>query len=686
MKLPNIISRLLSSDAATDDVAHEVEHDDLSNGNLKEGVFGGITHVKFEYIIITFIVVLCIIISLERGFDFLHKKASDANQLKLFNKMQRELVLMGMISFGVFIVESAVEIDPHGDWFFSFEIIHIVIVFMGFAFLFQAFFLMDYAHHFQTQQLKAFRKTSKELLDTFNECSQPKTTWIGKIKSLFELNTAQEQAEYKILRELFVQINPDLPSGFNFSAYIGILFHEYISELGEVSPYSWFFLACIVCINGFKNGVIDPATSTNYFEGVHLNIVRYGIVVAFILTSVIGIQTFLSYHYYYKVVRTGIRMVDCFGSGKIIDNKLCTETYKVCLSTLMDRDHENQTTIGQSSPNKVHVVKVNEEIISDFKMLRSKSNKEKNFLALKKEREEREFKKLHIQLRSKHVPLKSKVYNYYRSFIHFIKNIGQPDHNHIDVTKLYNIFLFKSPKVYFFMIEAVLLLQCFYVAIYWTQLVPVASDFKTAGLRAGWIIGLTIPVFINLLFVRIILTKGVILLGIYELHHDAFSALLDQEISEESMKTELRAKIFDALGESSEGKEHSWDERKKLIQDNFNEFDYDGSGEIAKDEFRELLGHLHIYLSQRKLDLLWSVLDYDLSGFINVDELFAFIFPLSKDKLKDELVIIKKLREKYKKRMLDKGIPPLEWKVELKKAFESFDLDNSGLLLITILY
>lgn len=78
------------------------------------------------------------------------------------------------------------------------------------------------------------------------------------------------------------------------------------------------------------------------------------------------------------------------------------------------------------------------------------------------------------------------------------------------------------------------------------------------------------------------------------------------------------------------------------------------------------------------LDLLWNSLDHDLSGFITVDELFTFIFPLSKDKLKDELASVHKLREKYKERMLNKGIAPSEWEAELKSAFEVFDVDQSG--------
>jgi Ca2+-binding EF-hand superfamily protein len=198
-------------------------------------------------------------------------------------------------------------------------------------------------------------------------------------------------------------------------------------------------------------------------------------------------------------------------------------------------------------------------------------------------------------------------------------------------------------------------------------------------MQAVWIIGTTIPILINLLLIRITLTKAVILRGIYELHHEAFSLLIEQELSEERMKEELREKILHALGENvEEGIEFTWDERKQLISEQFNEFDYSGSGEISREEFRELLGHLYIYLSQRMLDLLWNSLDLDMSGSISVDELFAFIFPLSKDKMKDELASVQKLREKYKERMLSRGIPQSGWETELKNAFEVFDADQSG--------
>ena len=616
--------------------------------------------------------------------------ATEAGQLKLFNKMQRELVMMGMISFGVFIVESAVTIDPHGPWFFSFEIIHIVIVFMGFSFLFQAFFLMSYSSSFMKQQLKAFRKTSKELYESFDELKAVKISFFDKIQAMYDLFVTREQSEYKIIRELFVHINPTLPDNFNFSAYIGILFHTYIAELGEVSPYTWLFLAAIVCISGFKNGVIDPATSNvDYFDGKHIGILRYGIVCGFMLSIACGILFLMSYYYYYCMIRKGIHIVDCFGSAKIISGKLDEATYRSCLSTLMDRDAEREIAenVNQGDLNLGKKPRSSSRLKPSLSNLHkgatnfSVSRKTIDLKALKKQREEKEFRRLHTQLRSKHLPLGSKLFNYYRAAIHFIRNFGQVSHHSEESgTVLHKIFAFSSPALYFYMIEVALLLQCFYAAIYLTQLIPIAAVLADTGRRAGWVIGTTIPIFINLILIRCTLTKAVILRGIYELHHEAFSLLIEQELSEEQMKEELREKIVEALGENESGKEFSWDERKQLIQENFNEFDYDGSGEMSKEEFREFLGHMHVYLSQRMFDLLWNSLDQDLSGSINFDELFVFIFPLSKDKMKAELGSVQKLREKYKERMLGRGIPHSEWSKELQVAFESFDIDNSGFI------
>jgi len=146
-------------------------------------IFGGVDDVNFRFIVITFIAVLIAIICLESIFNKAERYAKEAGHEKLYNKMQRELVNMGLISFAVFILESASSLDRKNDWFISFEIIHIIIVFMGFAFLFQAFFLMGYAQHFKKKQVKALEASSKELLDQYDKLLVSSLTLTSKRSS-----------------------------------------------------------------------------------------------------------------------------------------------------------------------------------------------------------------------------------------------------------------------------------------------------------------------------------------------------------------------------------------------------------------------------------------------------------------------------------------------------------------------
>lgn len=674
-----MVSRLLAGSGPSNDEYTNITDDRAS-------VFGGIIGVDFEKIVISFVVVLMIIISIEFSFDKLHEAANESGQIKLFNKMQREIVLLGMISFGVFIVESSIKLDRHGSWFFSFEIVHILIVFMGFSFLFQALFLMSYSRSFMTQQLKALRMTSIELLRTYEKIEENKPkrkSWFEELQSAYNLSNTNSHSEYKIIRELFVQINPELPAEtFNFSAYIGILFQSYIADLGEVSPYTWLFLACIVCINGFKNGVVDPVThDLAYFEGNHISILRYGIVGGFILTVAVITLFVFSYHYYYCMIKKGIEVVDCFASAKTAGGKLDEVTYKACLSPLMDKEHEVQMAEKLEHKSKTSSAANKMPTSPSRKLIKGSetaSRKTLDLSAFKKEREEKEFRKLHSSLRSKHLPLQVRLFNYYRAFVNFFKHFGKKLARHEDgSTVLHKIFFLESPELYFYMIEVALLLQCFYTAICVTQLIPIASKLKDSGRQCGWVIGLLTPIFLNLVLIRFTLTKAVILRSIYELHHEAFSLLIEQELSEISIRDDLKEKLMESIGETR-ANELSLEERKYLIQETFNEFDYDGSGEITKDEFRELLGNIHMYLSQKGLDVLWNDLDDDLSGAVTFDEFFTFIFPMSKEELKEELGSVQKLREKYRQRMLSQGIPQKDWERELKNVFKKFDVDHSG--------
>ena len=73
------------------------------------------------------------------------------------------------------------------------------------------------------------------------------------------------------------------------------------------------------------------------------------------------------------------------------------------------------------------------------------------------------------------------------------------------------IFLMKWPSLYFFMVEFAFLMQSFYLAIYFTQILPLAVKIQNVGAAVGWSIALIISAMIGFGFLRLVISKSVIL-------------------------------------------------------------------------------------------------------------------------------------------------------------------------------
>ena len=54
------------------------------------------------------------------------------------------------------------------------------------------------------------------------------------------------------------------------------------------------------------------------------------------------------------------------------------------------------------------------------------------------------------------------------------------------------------------------------------------------------------------------------------------------------------------------------------IRQIFMKFDIDDGGTLSKDEFLELLSSIDIFMTHDSFELLWSAIDYDLSGVNHV--------------------------------------------------------------------
>ena len=88
---------------------------------------------------------------------------------------------------------------------------------------------------------------------------------------------------------------------------------------------------------------------------------------------------------------------------------------------------------------------------------------------------------------------------------------------HFQHLAMESVFFFRSPDTYFGAVEFVLLLQCFFISLWATQLLPLATADNDVNAGAVWGFFLTFPIFINFFLIRLILNRAVILQGFYTL-------------------------------------------------------------------------------------------------------------------------------------------------------------------------
>ena len=246
---------------------HELEHELAHEAELQEAellkeasaVFGIVSTIESKYGTITFIGFLIFLVCLEHGFENLEHMAEDNGVSMLFEKLKKELMMMGIISFVVFIFTTAGG-QANKLLYHSFEMTHVIVLFMALAFICQAFFIVSYASTAGKRYLNALRTSSMKLLRMYKKCRfDPKQWWyFHHGSSMLPAHPSfRTDIEFRIIERLFT-FQHKLSADFNFANYVNMLFMQYTAELSEVTPVGWFMLACLVAINYLRIAVIDP--------------------------------------------------------------------------------------------------------------------------------------------------------------------------------------------------------------------------------------------------------------------------------------------------------------------------------------------------------------------------------------------------------------------------------------------
>ena len=103
-------------------------------------IFGIILEIKAAEGTAIFCALIFVLMFLEFMFESLQIQANRFGYADVLEKLKKELMMLGILSFIVFIYQT-IDNKSTSSWFLAFEMAHIIILFMAISFIFQALLL-----------------------------------------------------------------------------------------------------------------------------------------------------------------------------------------------------------------------------------------------------------------------------------------------------------------------------------------------------------------------------------------------------------------------------------------------------------------------------------------------------------------------------------------------------------------
>ena len=189
---------------------------------LEESVFGMVGNIGAKAATIVFVSLILGLVMLEIGFAKAEEWAKEHGANELFEKLKKELTMMGILSFTVFIYQTAYE-NSENEYYMAFEMSHIVILFIAIAFIIQASFLLQFAFNEGKHFLLAQRTTASDLLDVYNVMKQESKERNMVFREITFLDSSvsclSNDIENKLIERLFLYKHR-LPDEFRFAHYM----------------------------------------------------------------------------------------------------------------------------------------------------------------------------------------------------------------------------------------------------------------------------------------------------------------------------------------------------------------------------------------------------------------------------------------------------------------------------------
>jgi hypothetical protein len=191
---------------------------------MSETVFGAIASIDSLQISATLIAFFFFLMLMEVLVNVTDYWARTRGLLILFQKLQKELMMMGIISFIIFCLESFWK--DLEEYKMNLETADLTCLFMAMGFIFQASALVCYASFAGKRYLAAERLTPDALIKLYENMKVGSYEyWMFHYLPSFLpcWPSFRADIEFRVIERLFI-LNHNLPAEFNFASYLTTLF------------------------------------------------------------------------------------------------------------------------------------------------------------------------------------------------------------------------------------------------------------------------------------------------------------------------------------------------------------------------------------------------------------------------------------------------------------------------------
>jgi hypothetical protein len=154
------------------------------------------------------------------ALEICEEYAADAGYEDLLQKLYKEMMMMGFLSFGLFIAFNAFGVQ-HDEKYLAFEFAHITTFFIAIFFVVRACGLVQYSKLAKRIFWKAHNQTASTLFENYTEMKRrPYSCQAITYKYFRYLSPLRRNIEYMVLEDFFYKRYKLIESEFRFVDYL----------------------------------------------------------------------------------------------------------------------------------------------------------------------------------------------------------------------------------------------------------------------------------------------------------------------------------------------------------------------------------------------------------------------------------------------------------------------------------